>query len=68
MSLNRVQQNEPTQKENFHKFSKVTVFATLLIEVLMGCKDIVLPDPVIKKCSVKCLPLEEKTRKPYNNN
>ena len=34
----------------------------------MGCKQISLPDPLLKNQSVKCLTFEENTRKPYNDN
>ena len=44
------------------------VFAALLREVTMGCKDTVLPDPLLKNQTVKCLTFEENTRKPYNDN
>ena len=33
----------------------------------MGCKDTVLPDPLMKNHSVKCLTFEENTRKLYND-
>ena len=33
--------------------------------VPMGCKDTVLPDPLLEKQSVKCLLIELNTRKPY---
>ena len=34
----------------------------------MGCKDTVLPDPLLKNHSVKCLTFEENTWKRYNDN
>ena len=34
----------------------------------MGCKDTVLPDPLLKNHSVKCLTFDEKIRKPYKDN
>ena len=34
----------------------------------MGCKDTVLPEPLLKNISIKCLTFEENNRKPYNDN
>ena len=34
----------------------------------MGCKDAVLPKPLLKNCTLNCLTLEENTRQPYNDN
>ena len=34
----------------------------------MGCKDTVLPEPVLKKHIVNCLTFERITRQPYNDN
>ena len=34
----------------------------------MGCKDGVLPEPLLKNCTINCLTFEENTRQPYNNN
>ena len=39
------------------RLRKVTTFAALLKEFPMGCKDAVLPDPLLKNPSVKCLQL-----------
>ena len=55
-------------KWNFYKLMHVTIFAALLKEVPMICKDTVLPDPLLKTLSLKCLTFEESTRKPYNDN
>ena len=46
----------------------VSVFAALTKENPMGCQDTVIPDPIIKNHSVKCLKIEKKTRKPYIDN
>ena len=34
----------------------------------MGCKDTVLPEPVLKNYNVNCLTLEKNTLQPYNDN
>ena len=34
----------------------------------MGCKDSVLPEPLLKNQNVNCLIFEKSTRKPYNDN
>ena len=34
----------------------------------MGCKDSVLPEPLLKNQNVNCLTFEKNTRKPYNDN
>ena len=56
-----------TKKWSFYKLSKVTIFATLLKEVPMGCKNTVLPHPLLKNHSVKCLPFEEIIRNPQKD-
>ena len=54
-------------KWKFYELSNVTIFAAILKEVPMGCKDTVLPDPVLKNNSVKCSTFEKNIRKPYND-
>ena len=34
----------------------------------MGCKDTVLPEPLLRNCNVNCLTFERKRRQPYNDN
>ena len=51
-----------------HKLANVTLFAALLKEVSMGCKDTVLPDPLSKNHCVMCLTYEKTNRGPYNDN
>ena len=55
-------------KWKFYKLTKLTVFAVLLKDVPMGCKDCVPPEPLLKNQNVKCLTFEKNTRKPYNDN
>ena len=55
-------------KWKFYKLTNLTVFAALLKDVPMGCKDSVLPEPLLKNQNVNCLIFEKNTRKPYNDN
>ena len=55
-------------KWKLHKLTNLTVFAALLEDVPMGCKDAVLPEPISKNCTINCLTYEENTRQPYNDN
>ena len=34
----------------------------------MGCKDTVLPEPLLRNCNVNCLTFQNNTRQPYNDN
>ena len=55
-------------KWKFYKLMIVTIFAALLKDVSMDCRDIVLPDPLSKNLRVQFLTFEKITRKPYNDN
>ena len=55
-------------KWKFYKLTNVTVFAALLKDIPMGCKDTVLPEPLLKNYDVNCLTFERNTRQPYNDN
>ena len=55
-------------KRRFYKLTNLTVFAALLKHVLMGCKDSVLSEPLLKIHTINSLTFEENTRQPYNNN
>ena len=55
-------------KWKFYKLTNVTVFAALLKVIPMGCKDTVLPEPLLRNCNVHCLTFEKNTRQPYNDN
>ena len=39
----------------FYKLTNSTIFASLLKDVPMGCKDTVLPEPLLKDLNVNCL-------------
>ena len=55
-------------KRRFYKLTNLTVFAALLKDVPMGCKNAVLPEPLLKNHTINCLTFEETTRQPYNDN
>ena len=55
-------------KWRFFKLTHLTVFAASLKDVPMGCKNAVLPEPLLKKHTINCLTFEENTRQPYNDN
>ena len=55
-------------KWNFYKFTSFTIFASLLKDVPMSCKDTILVEPLLRNCSVNCLTYEEKMLQPYNDN
>ena len=55
-------------KWRFYKLTNLTVFAALLKDVPMGCKNAVLPEPLMRIGTIKCLTLEENARQPYNDN
>ena len=56
------------KKWRFYKLTNVTVFAASLKDVPMGCKDAVLPEPLLRNGTINCLTFEENTRQPYNDN
>ena len=55
-------------KWKIYKRTNVTIFASLLKDVRMGCKDTVLLYPLLKNCNVNCLTFERITLQPYNDN
>ena len=55
-------------KWRFYNLSNLTVFAALLKDVPIGCKNAVLPKPLLKNDTISCLTYEENTRQPYNDN
>ena len=55
-------------KWSFYKLTNLTVFAALLKDLPMGCKNAVLPEPLLKNHIINCLTFEENTRQPYNDN
>ena len=61
-------QERTNTKWSFYKLTNLTVFAVLLKEVPMGCKDAVLTKPLLKNHTMNPLTFEESTRQPYNDN
>ena len=55
-------------KWRFYNITNFTVFAALLKDVPMGCKNAVLPEPLSRNGTINCLTYEENTRQPYNDN
>ena len=55
-------------KWRFFKLTNLTIFAALLRDIPMGCKDAVLPESLLKNHTVNCLTFEKNRRKPYNDN
>ena len=48
--------------------TNLTIFAALLKNVPMVCRNAVLPKPLPKNHTINCLTFEESTRQPYNDN
>ena len=55
-------------KWRFYKLTNLTVFAASLKDVPIGCKNTVLPEPLLKNHTINCLTYEENTRQPYYDN
>ena len=55
-------------KWKFYKLTNLAVSASLLKDVPMGCKDTVLPEPLLKNQNVNCHTYEQNTKKPYKDN
>ena len=57
----------PNTKWRFFKLTILTIFAALLKDIAMGCKDAVLTESLLKNHTVNCLTFEKITKKPYND-
>ena len=55
-------------KWRFFKLKNLTIFAALLRDIPMGCKDAVLPEFLLKNHTVNCLTYEQNTKKPCKEN
>ena len=55
-------------KWRFFKLTNLTIFAALLRDIPMGCKDAVLPESLLRNPSIYCLTFERNTRQPYKDN
>ena len=56
------------KKRKIYRLTNLTIFASLLKDVPMGCEDTVLPEPLLKNHNVNCLIFERNTSQPYNDN
>ena len=55
-------------KWRLYKLTNLTVFAVLLKDVPMGCRDAVLHEPLLRNGTINCLTFEENTRQSYEDN
>ena len=55
-------------KWKFYKLTNLPIFASLLKDIPIGCKDTVLPELLLKNHNVNCLTYEKNTLQPYNDN
>ena len=55
-------------KWRFFKLTNLTIFAALLKDIPMGCKDAVLPESLMKNHTINCLTYEQNSKKPYKDN
>ena len=55
-------------KWRFCKLTKLTKIAALLKDVPMGCKNGVLPKPLLRNDTINCLTYKENTGQPDNDN
>ena len=55
-------------KWRFFKLTNLTIFAALLRDIPMGCKDAFLPESLLRNPSINCLTCEQNTKKTYKDN
>ena len=55
-------------KWRFFKLTNLAIFAALIRDIPMGCKDAVLPESLHRNRSINCLTYEQNTKKPYKDN
>ena len=55
-------------KWRFLKLTNPTIFAALLRDIPMGCKDAILPKSLLRNPSINCLTYEQNTKKTYKDN
>ena len=55
-------------KWRFFKVTNLTIFAALLRDIPMGCKDGFVPESLLKNHTINCLTYEQNTKKPYKGN
>ena len=55
-------------KWRFFKLTNLTIFAALLRDRPMRCKDAVVPESLLRNRSINCLTYEQNNKKPYKDN
>ena len=60
-------QERANTKWKLYKLTNLSVFASLLKDVPLGCNDTILPVQLLRNCNVNCLVFERNTRQPYND-
>ena len=55
-------------KWRFFKLTNLTIFAALLRDIPMGCKDAFLPEYRFRNPSINCITFEQNTKKTYKDN
>ena len=55
-------------KWRFFKLTNLTIFAVLLRDIPLGCKDATLPESLLKNHTFNCVTYEQNTKKPYKDN
>ena len=68
--LNKADVVESSSRERMrlYKLTNWVVIAALLKDIPMGCRNAVLPEPLLRNGTIICLTYEENTRQPYNDN
>ena len=55
-------------KWRFFKLTSLTIFAALLRDIPMGCKNAVLPESLLRNRSINCLTYQQNTKKRHKDN
>ena len=55
-------------KWRFFKLTNLTIFAALLRDIPMGCRDAILPESLLRNPSINCLTYEQNTKRTYKDN
>ena len=66
-SSSRVRERLNT-KWRFYKLTNLTVFAVVLKNIRMACKDVVLTKPPLRNHTINCITSQDTTRQPYEDN
>ena len=66
--MSYAQKKDPIRSLGVFKLTNLTIFAALLRDKLMECKDAILPESLLKNHTVICLAYEQNTKKPYRDN